>query len=74
MLSFTFHARERMYERGISEEEVEATVEHSDVMRQQTDEITEYVKRCDKGVLLVYVARDNTVITVLRSSKVEKYL
>ena len=74
---YSFHARQRMNERGITEEEVENAIAFPDKVSHDKD-TTVALKLRDNGHLLIVVFTEtiNTkkIITVIDTSKVEKYL
>jgi len=72
---YTFHAIERMRQRGISREEVEACLDDPD--RIIEDEKYKYAKKLnDKALIVVYRIEADaiTVITAYYTSKLYKYL
>lgn len=74
MYEYTNHARTQMERRIITEEEIELAIADPDVTREKGNGIIEYVKQINGYVILAYLADSERVITVIRSSKINKYL
>ena len=73
----TNHARIRANERGITFEEISETILHPDHVTQQDKEIFIFKKLKNQYLYLVYSKDENgdwVIITVLKTSKIEKYL
>jgi hypothetical protein len=73
----TNHARIRANERGISFEEISETILYPDYVTQQDKEIFIFKKLKNQYLYLVYSKDENgdwVIITVLKTSKIEKYL
>ena len=72
----TNHARIRANERNITFEEISETILHPDKITQQDTEIIVFKKLQKQYLYLVYSKDENgdwVVITVFRTSKIEKY-
>ena len=78
-IEFTQHALARMVERGISRDEVLSTLDHPlRIVNAQNDrfEAQGWIERSQKRVLLRVICENGvvvTVVTVMATSKFEKY-
>lgn len=76
IFSYSNHAIERLLERGISKEIVEATVLNPD-KQTHVDDLNKAIKRVDDNVFTVIFKEINGiyfVITAYKSSNVSRYL
>jgi hypothetical protein len=67
-ISYSFHAKKRMKERGIREDEIKEVIEYPEYTIKRGDEIEAYKKIKNKMTKVVYVKEENyiKVITVYK--------
>ncbi len=73
----TNHARMRAQERWITIQEIFSIIESPDIIEEQSENIICFKKKWNKYLTLVY-AKDSewnwVIITVLKTSKIRKYI